>query len=114
MLQPGTYVRPHRHAPGRFELFVLLDGAAAVLAFDDAGTVIDRELLQVTGTRVVEIPGGTWHGLVALSPDTVLFEVKPGPYEPQNDKQFADWAPAEGDPSCAALVRAWTGAVEGT
>jgi hypothetical protein len=34
----------------------------------------------------------------------VLFEVKPGPYEPLNDKDFATWAPAEGDPAAAAFV----------
>ncbi len=28
--------------------------------------------------------------------ETVLFEVKPGPFDPKTDKEFAPWAPAEG------------------
>ncbi|MEK7261899.1 MAG: WbuC family cupin fold metalloprotein, partial [Pseudomonadota bacterium] len=32
--EPGTYVRPHRHAAGGvWELFLVLSGAAAVLTF---------------------------------------------------------------------------------
>ena len=32
--------------------------------------------------------------------------MKPGPYEPQLDKEFAEWAPLEGDPA-AALFLSW-------
>jgi hypothetical protein len=28
--------------------------------------------------------------------------VKPGPYDLTSDKEFADWAPHEGQPGCAA------------
>jgi hypothetical protein len=34
--------------------------------------------------------------MVALKPDTVIFEVKAGPYDAATDKAFAPWAPAEG------------------
>ncbi len=60
--EPGTYVRPHRH-PDKWELFVLLQGAAAVFTFDDSGRLRDAG-----GARIVEIPQATWHTLVALSP----------------------------------------------
>ena len=38
-----SYVRPHRHPqPGRWELFSALRGSAAVLTFDEKGTVVER------------------------------------------------------------------------
>ncbi len=108
-LEPGTYVRPHRH-PGtdRWELFLVLRGAAAVLIFDDRGTVVERtELVERGAVQGVEIPPRTWHTIVSLRPGTILFEVKPGPYSPTTDKQFADWAPDERDRESAAEFAAW-------
>ncbi len=104
-MQPGSYVRPHRHAEGRFELFLALRGRFALLRFDDRGTVLDRHEL-FAGSGLVEVPGGTWHSVVALAPDSVFFEVKPGPYVATDDKDFAAWAPREGEPG-AGLLAAW-------
>lgn len=106
-LEPETYVRPHRHAPGKFELFVLLSGAAGVLLFDQQGGVTEKHLLAPEAAVAVEIPGGALHTVVALAPHTVLFEVKPGPYEPLTDKDFAPWAPAEGDERSHLLRTRW-------
>lgn len=106
-IEPGSYVRPHRHAlaEGRWELFVILSGAVAVLVFDDEARVVERVELDLTGGALaVEIPPGVWHALVALKPGSVMFEFKPGPYSPLSDKDFAAWAPAEGDPAAAAWV----------
>ncbi len=101
--EPGTYVRAHRHAQAdRWELFVVLSGAAVVLVFDERGTVRSRVLLTAAGpTYGIELPAGCWHALAALATGTVLFEVKPGPYEALSDKDFAPWAPPEGDAACA-------------
>jgi cupin fold WbuC family metalloprotein len=101
-LEPGTYVRPHRHPDAdRWELFVALTGAAVVLTFDDAGTVQERLVIANDGAnRGVELPAGAWHTVAALATGTVLFEVKPGPYSPLSDKDFATWAPPEGAASC--------------
>jgi len=103
-LQPGTYVRPHRHAdPPKWETMLLVRGRVALLTFDDAGAVLDRvELSQGDGSAVIETPAGVWHSLVALAPDSVLFEFKQGPFAPS---EFADWAPAEDD--AAADIAAW-------
>lgn len=105
-LQPGTYVRPHRHADTVWELFTLLDGALAVLTFDETGTVTGRFELRPGGDRIVQLPPGQWHSVVALAPDTLALEVKPGPYRPTTDKDFAAWATAEGQDGAAVLV-AW-------
>lgn len=104
--EPGTYVRPHRHAAGGvWELFLVLSGAAAVLTFDDNGTVTARTELWFGGeVQGVELPPGVWHSLAALTPNTVLFEVKPGPYRPTGENDFAAWAPREGVPGADAFV----------
>jgi hypothetical protein len=50
---------------------------------------------------VAEIPGGEWHSVIFQAPAAVVLEVKAGPYQPQLDKEFASWAPAENDPAAA-------------
>lgn len=94
-LEPGTYIRPHRHPDGVWETFVLLDGACSILLFDAAGKVTERLDLAAAGTVIAEIPAGAWHGVVSTRPGTVVLEVKPGPYVPGT---FAAWAPAEDQP----------------
>lgn len=104
-LEPGTYVRPHRHGGGRWELFVPLRGRLAVLLFAEDGTVSDRIELAADGAAAVEIPEGAWHTIAVLETGTVALEVKPGPYAPLDDKDFAPWAPREGEEGAAAMVR---------
>ncbi len=112
VLQPGTYVRPHRHLrqpPGAgFECFVVLQGALGLLLLDEEGEVCDQVRLEAGGAvRGVELEGGRFHTLVALSPDTVMFEIKQGPYHPASDKDFLPAFPAEGTPEAAALEAQW-------
>lgn len=100
---PGSYVRPHRHGPRRWESFVLLRGAIAILLFDARGRLTDRTELRAGGPLLAELPGATWHSIVFLEPGSTVYEVKPGPYLPAEDKDFADWAPAEGEAGAADL-----------
>lgn len=93
----GTYVRPHRHAAERWEMFVILRGRLDIVTFTPDGIVADRIVLTPAARPVVEIPGGCWHTIVSTAPGSVALEVKPGPYDPATDKVFADWAPLEGD-----------------
>jgi cupin fold WbuC family metalloprotein len=109
-IQPGSYVRPHRHLdPPKAEAFILLQGALGFVQFDDDGGVrrencllLDRE----RGALGVDAREGRFHAIFALAPDTVAFEVKPGPYSPVSDKDFASWAPAEGDARAKAYLMA--------
>lgn len=106
-IEPGSYLRPHRHRSPveKWELFVIISGAAVVLQLDDAGTVLERVDLSADGEcRVVEIPAGVWHTLAVTAPGTVLLEIKQGPYAPLLPEDFAAWAPAEGDSACAAMT----------
>ena len=97
----GTYVAPHRHAVvPKPEMFVVLEGQIAVFTFADDGAV---EACGVAGEEApegrvaVDLPAGVWHTLAVLTPHAVLVEVKPGFYDPATDKQFAPWAPREGE-----------------
>jgi cupin fold WbuC family metalloprotein len=97
-MEPGTYLRPHKHeSPDKWEAFLIFSGKALVVRFDDAGEIMEGVILDHShGVYGVEIPAREWHTVVPLSPGTVLYEVKPGPYVHLDDKNFAPWAPAEG------------------
>jgi len=111
-LQPGTYVRPHRHvrqSPGEgFECFVVLQGSIGLLVFAADGTVIHSQRLQAGGpVHGVELAEDQFHSLVALSDDAVLLELKQGPYRPTEDKDFLACFPAEGTEQAAEQERCW-------
>ena len=95
---PGSYVRPHVHIE-QWEMLVLLRGRLDVLIFGPQAALVQR-LAMSAAAPVVQIPRGTFHGAVALS-ESVVMEVKPGPYRPN---EFADWAPEEGKTAAAAFV----------
>jgi cupin fold WbuC family metalloprotein len=106
VLLHGTYVTPHRHRdPPKSEMFVLLEGQAAVFLFDDRGRVSGCHRLGRPGPATgIDIPAGVWHTIVPLTPRAVCLEIKPGPWDPGTDKEFAPWAPREGAPDCAAYL----------
>jgi cupin fold WbuC family metalloprotein len=105
-VQPGSYVRPHRHLdPPKAEAWVLLRGAVAFFTFEPDGSA--RDCLHIAaGSDVfgVDLAPGVYHSFIALEPDTLIYEVKPGPYAPSNDKTFPDWAPEEHSPQAAAYM----------
>lgn len=104
--EPGTYVQPHKHEnPDKREVFVILRGCLKVVIFDDWGVVTESILLdREKGNYAVEIPPGVWHTVIALEAGTVVYEVKDGPYSPFDDKNFASWAPGEGEVGCAEYL----------
>ena len=103
-LQPGTYVQPHCHPlPHASESMCLLDGALDVFVFESNGSVRERHSLT-PHSPLVDIEPGVWHGMVVREPDTVIFEIKQGPYNPATDKNFAGWAPAEGSPEAYSYL----------
>lgn len=103
--EPGSYVRPHRHEPGRWEFFIILRGAVNVLVFDDEYRIASRTELRAGGpVQGVEIAGDTWHAMYTTEANSVVFEFKQGPYIPNNDKNFAAWAPPEQDARCSRFV----------
>lgn len=95
--EPGTYMRAHRHSD-KWELMIILRGAMTLLTFDDEGIVKERvELNSENGSKCYELPVGIWHVFNVSQPDTVMMEVKSGPYIPIPEEDSAKWAPAEGE-----------------
>lgn len=114
VLQPGTYVRPHRHLRSPevngFEFFLVIQGELGMIILDENGKILQTERIGAnSGTRGIELPEGMFHTLVVLAPDTVILELKEGPYNPSTDKEFMDGFPAEGTPAAEQMVQRWKG-----
>lgn len=101
-MEPGSYVRPHRH-PHTFELLFPLRGRFVVLTFDEQGCVTQRTVLGEE-CAALEMDAGTWHAVLSLDSGGVIFEVKHGGYQPVAEQDSAPWAPAEGQPGTAELM----------
>jgi cupin fold WbuC family metalloprotein len=108
-LEPESYVRPHVHGE-QWEMIVLLRGRFDFLIFDPQAELLQRLAMSIA-SPVVQIPRGTWHSGVALAPETLVLEIKPGPYRPN---EFAPWAPEEGEPASGAFVHWAAGARVGS
>jgi cupin fold WbuC family metalloprotein len=112
VLQPGTYVRPHRHLRDQegegFECFLVLQGAVGLLLLNQRGEVTHQERLDASGPlRGIELAENQLHTLVALEHDTVIFELKQGPYQPSSDKDFLAEFPLENTPDAVTQERRW-------
>lgn len=102
-MEPGTYIRPHKHElPRKRELFAVVRGEFLVLEFDNDGHIIDHIVLSHgTGNFAAEIDPNIWHTVIALKVSSVALEIKDGPYDPNDDKVFAEWAPDHDDISAS-------------
>ena len=80
-MEPGTYIRPHRH-PHTFELLLPLSGRFVILNFDEQGVVTRR---------------------VVLGEECVALEMDAG-YQPVTEQDSAPWAPAEGEAGTQELM----------
>ncbi|MDX1640876.1 MAG: WbuC family cupin fold metalloprotein [Balneolaceae bacterium] len=96
-LQPGTYIRPHKHPlEHATESLVLIKGSIRFYTFDDEGNVLTVHEVNSNPTPgVLDIEPGVWHSFLVLEENTLLFECKKGPYNPDTDKVFASWSPEE-------------------
>jgi cupin fold WbuC family metalloprotein len=81
----------------------VLEGEIAFFTFDDEGRIASTHVLGRDVVGIDLIPG-VWHTMTPLTPHAICYEVKPGPYLASNDKDFAPWAPREGEPGVAAYL----------
>jgi cupin fold WbuC family metalloprotein len=101
-IEPGSYIRPHRHlGDPRDELLIAVRGEMALVTFDDQGGVTNvlrfgTERLGEDMALGAEVTASTWHTVIALEPSCVLLEIKAGPFDPNQPKDLALWAPVEG------------------
>ena len=88
----------------REELLIAVRGVMAMVAFDDQGAVTNvlRFGTERHGDEMAvgaEVSSSTWHTVIALEPGCVLLEVKAGPFDPNQPKDLAPWAPEENSAS---------------
>ena len=114
-IQPDSYIPPHRHELSNTrELLMAVRGRFALLEFDDEGGVVscvqfgtelhhDDECHSVG----VELLPSSWHTVVAMEEDSILLEVKQGPFVPHEGKELATWAPKAGSKSAELLLAEW-------
>ncbi|MCG2589966.1 WbuC family cupin fold metalloprotein [Rhodohalobacter sulfatireducens] len=97
-LQPGTYIRPHKHPLDHAsESLVIIQGSIRFYTFDEDGSLMTiHKVNSKPLPGVVDIEPRVWHSFIVLEDDTILFECKKGPYDAETDKYFADWSPKEG------------------
>lgn len=89
-LEPGTMLPIHRHRHTA-ETYILLRGRIKVIFYNDGKEVTDVFNLNPVDEKYgVHIPKGQWHTLEVLEKDTVIFEVKDGPYMPLDSKDIMD------------------------
>ena len=81
-MEPGTQVAVHHHIT-KDESLVVLRGKVRVLIYNDEGEITEDAIIDPQQGRYgVDIPKNTWHTVECLEPNTVVFEVKEGPFVP--------------------------------
>lgn len=105
-IEPNSYIQPHKHEnPDKREAFFILRGSLLVVEFNDDGSIHQNTLLNhKTGILGCEIAQRRFHSLISLEKGTIIYELKDGPYDPVDDKNFASWAPMEGEEGCTAFI----------
>ena len=108
----NSYIRPHRHSiDPKEECLIAVRGRMALLVFDDIGNLQQiirfgaqaNEAQKAIGVGV-NLPAGIWHTVIAEVPGSILFEVKSGPFNPEQAKEYAPWAPEEDAPEAAEYL----------
>ena len=81
-MEVGTQVAVHHHVT-KDETLVVLRGKVRVLIYNDEGEITEDAIIDPQQGRYgVDIPKNTWHTVECLAPKTVVFEVKEGPFVP--------------------------------
>lgn len=106
VLERGGYVRPHRHL-GRPESFLVVEGRARVLTFDEGGRPTACWELGDAASGLaffLRMEAPTFHTVIVDSPRLLVLETTQGPFDPSST-EAAPWAPEEGDgPEGAAFI----------
>lgn len=97
-----SYIRPHKHLDNKKEFLIALSGLLTVLIFDDDGVVVESKDItpydshsENSSCFAVSIAPNTWHTVVSNKENSILLEIKDGPFDPNDAKVFSDWSPSE-------------------
>ena len=93
----------------------MLQGAIGLLLFNSEGEIQQQLHLSAKGpTHGIEIAEDQFHTLVALEADSVIFELKQGPYQPAQDKDFLNGFPQEGTTEATRQESQWRDLLSGS
>ena len=112
-------MRPHRHRRNGsgtgFECILVLQGTIGLVLFNSEGDIQQLLHLSTKGpTQDIEVTEDQFHTLVALEADSVIFELKQGPYQPAQDKDFLNGFPQEGTTEAARQESQWRDLLSGS
>ena len=113
-------MRPHRHRRNGsgtgFECFLVLLGAIGLLLFNSEGESSSSSISEPMwgATHGIEVAEDQFHALVALEADSVIFELKQGPYQPAQDKDFLNCFPQEGTTEADRQESQWRDLLSGS
>ena len=87
-MEPGTIVPIQRHRDTA-ETMIVVRGQLKITIYDNKKNIIEECVLNpLEGKYGYHIPKGVWHGVEVLAPNTVMFEVKEGPYRPLSEEDI--------------------------
>lgn len=89
-MEPDTVIPIHRHKTTS-ETYIILRGKIRLLLYSDNGHVLESVILSPDTENIgYNISKGQWHTLEVLASNTVIFEVKDGPYQPLNENDVME------------------------
>jgi cupin fold WbuC family metalloprotein len=87
-LEPGTFMPIHRHHHSD-ETCLILRGSLLLKLYNSESDLLETiELNSKKGNFGAKVPAGQWHSIEVLESDTVIFELKKGPYTPLNPEDI--------------------------
>lgn len=87
-IEMDSVIPIHRHK-NTAETYILLRGKIRIEFYNENGDITELfDLDPTAGDYGINIPQGQWHSLEVLAPDSVIFEVKDGPYTPITAKDI--------------------------
>ena len=92
----NDYFRPDKHY-GFSESHTIIEGSEAIILFSDEGLIIDIFILDRDKDYIsYRINSDIYHMTVPITEYAIDYEVKPGPFLPENNI-YPDWAPEMND-----------------
>jgi hypothetical protein len=86
----------------------VLQRAIGLMILSAEGEIHQQKTISASGPiHGVEVAAGQFHSLVAMECDSVIFELKQGPYVPCQEKDFLRNFPKEGTPNAEQQERRW-------
>ncbi len=89
----GSYVEPHYHElDTQWEMFTVLQGVIKVTVYSPKGEVLHSyKAGPEEEVAIIEFAPGDIHSVECLSANSVMIEVKEGPFNPDFAKAYPQW-----------------------